>query len=54
MAAQYTISQWSKFVPIPTYVDQIFGATQKLKTQWRKNECLENFCALNPLYVINI
>jgi hypothetical protein len=54
MATQYTILQWSKFVPIPTYVDQIFGATQKLKTQRRKNECLEYFCALNPSYVINI
>jgi hypothetical protein len=24
-------------------VDQIFGATQKLKNQWQKKECLEYF-----------
>ncbi len=32
-------------------MDQIFGATQKLKNQWQKKECSEYFLILKPKYV---
>jgi hypothetical protein len=39
------------FIYSYTHVDQIFGATQKLKNQRQKKECLEYFLILKPKYV---